>query len=66
MSYGFFFRVKDEEGNFPPLDVAFLGALSKKFKQTLIGALKLDPKADLFIISELKKQYKMLSKDFII
>lgn len=64
MSYGLCFKAKDEKGNLFPPDIAFLEALSKEFESTLIKDLVLDPKADCFIIEELKKLFKVLRYDF--
>lgn len=64
MSYGLNFQAKDEEGNFFPSDRAFLEALSKEFESTIIKNLAFDPVADNCIIKELKKQYKVLYRDF--
>ena len=64
MSYGLCFRAKDEEGNLFQSDIVFLDALSKDFESTLIRDLVLDPKADHFIIKELKKLYILLHQDF--
>ena len=58
MSFGFFFRAKDEEGNLFPPDVTFLKSLSNDFESTLINDLGFDPKADKNVIEELKRFYK--------
>ena len=58
MSYGLFFKAKDEEANLFPSDITFLEALSKEFEVTLIDDLFLDPMADYLIIEELKKLYE--------
>ena len=55
MSFGLYFRAKDEAGFFFSSDVRFLEALSKEFEQTLIKELALDPIIDQLIISELKQ-----------
>lgn len=57
MSYGLFFKVKNEAGNLFPSDVTFMEALSKKFEATLIKYLFFDPIADYLIIEELKNMY---------
>ena len=57
MSYGFFFRARDEEGNLFPSDRIFLQSLSEKFETTLTGMLYFNPVYDRKIIIELKKLY---------
>ena len=63
MSYGLFFKAKDNNGNSFPPDIAFLNELSKEFKVTLTNCLLLDPDADRIIIEELKNLYKALYYD---
>jgi mannitol-1-phosphate 5-dehydrogenase len=55
MSYGFFFRAGDEEGNLFQADTEFLLALSADFESTLLKYLGFDPAKDNFIITELKE-----------
>lgn len=55
MSYGFFFRVTDENGNFFEADLALLETLSTDFENTLIENLKFSGESDSGIIGELKK-----------
>jgi mannitol-1-phosphate 5-dehydrogenase len=54
MSYGLFFRAKDEEGNQFPSDVAFLKSISTDFKSTFINELSYDPVVDSEIIERLE------------
>ena len=63
MSYGFFFRARDEEGNFFPADNAFHEALSADFESTLIKILLLDPLKERKIMPELKKLFILLKND---
>jgi mannitol-1-phosphate 5-dehydrogenase len=58
MSFGFFFRAKNEEGNLFPPDAVFLNSLSTDFESTLINDLDFDPEADKNVIEELKSYYK--------
>jgi mannitol-1-phosphate 5-dehydrogenase len=60
MSYGFFFRARDEEGNFLPADNIFHEALRKDFESTLINILMFDRAADSKIIIQLKRLCKSL------
>ena len=64
MSFGLCFKAKDEEGNLLPSDIAFLEALPKEFESTLIKYLILDPKADHFLIKELKELFKVLDQNY--
>jgi mannitol-1-phosphate 5-dehydrogenase len=66
MSYGFFFRTKDEKGNIFQSDLTFINALSEKFESTLINELNLDPINDHRIIERLKRAYKKLHQDTLI
>jgi mannitol-1-phosphate 5-dehydrogenase len=59
MSYGFFFRARDEEGKLFPADVTFLDSLSEDFESALINILRLDPVSDHPIIQDLKNLYKL-------
>lgn len=54
MSYGFFFRVSDENGCYFEPDLALLEALSSDFENTMIENLKFS-ESDSGIIGELKK-----------
>jgi mannitol-1-phosphate 5-dehydrogenase len=60
MSYGFYFKAKDEEGNYFTADITFVEALSKEFELTLIQNLGFDPINDRTIIEELTKLNKVL------
>lgn len=57
MSYGFYFRAKDEEGNIFKPDFAFMESLAKEFEMTLIKYLCFDPEDDNYVIGELKRLY---------
>lgn len=57
MSFGLFFRARDEEGNCYPSDVSFLDSISKGFESTFFD-LGFDPVSDSKIIKELKKIYR--------
>jgi len=57
LSYGFFFRAKDEEGRYFPADRIFLESLETNFESTLTGVLKFNPVSDLSVINELKRLY---------
>jgi mannitol-1-phosphate 5-dehydrogenase len=61
MSYGLFFRAKDEEGNMFKPDLFFLESMDKEFELTLIKDLGFDSKADNYVISELKRMYSLKS-----
>lgn len=63
MSYGLFFRAKDDKGNSFPPDIAFLNELSNEFELTLTNSLLLDPDTDHIIIEELKNLYEALHYD---
>jgi mannitol-1-phosphate 5-dehydrogenase len=58
MSYGLFFKAKDETGNSLPSDINFLNSLSASFESTLTGTLGFDPVADLPIIKTLKELFE--------
>jgi mannitol-1-phosphate 5-dehydrogenase len=62
MSYGLFFRAKDEEGNPFAADHSFLISLSDGFESAFLNFLKFDPIADQNIITELKRHYLSLKK----
>ena len=66
MSFGLFFRAKDEAGNSSPLDTRFLKSLEEDFELTQVKDLALDPVADYFIIEKLKKFYNAHGRDFIL
>jgi mannitol-1-phosphate 5-dehydrogenase len=57
MSYGFFFRAGDEEGNFIPADSNFHEAVSENFESALINLLMFDPESDNIIIKDLKSLF---------
>jgi hypothetical protein len=57
MSYGFFFRAGDEEGNFFPADSTFHEAISENFESALINLLMFDPESDSIIIKDLKSLF---------
>jgi mannitol-1-phosphate 5-dehydrogenase len=63
MSYGFYFRARDEEGNYYPADNTFHKALSEMFESTLINILQFDLVTDNKIIIELKLLYMSLKND---
>ena len=63
MSYGFFFRARDEEGNYFPPDENILNTLSKNFESTLISVLLFDPDGDNDIITELKRLYTLFKNE---
>jgi len=60
MSYGLFFKAKDEVGNTFPLDSAFLESLEMDFKLSLIELLGYDAVLDLPVIEKLMLFYKQL------
>ncbi|MFA5818738.1 MAG: hypothetical protein WC854_05615 [Bacteroidales bacterium] len=64
MSFGLFFRAKDEAGNSFPSDITFLGSLEKDFELTLVELLGYDPVLDLPVIEKLKALYKVQFKKF--
>ena len=57
MSYGFFFRARDEEGNLSPSDFSFLKSLSLNFDKTIREVLLFDPIADRPVIDKLREYY---------
>lgn len=59
MSYGLYFKAKDENGNIFLTDLPFLESLAKDFEMTLIKDLGFDPEADSFVIGELKRLYML-------
>ena len=63
MSYGLFFRAKDEKEKLFSSDHKFLEALLREFDAVLIKQLALDPVGDRFIIDELKSRYEELGRD---
>lgn len=54
MSYGFFFKVPDEKGNYNPDDLVFLEDVNNNFQDAVIRHLKLSLKKDKEIIEELQ------------
>lgn len=60
MSYGFFFRARDEEGNFFAADNIFHAKLSENFESALIEILLFDKERDAGIIAELGKLFESL------
>jgi hypothetical protein len=65
MSFGLFFRAKDNEGNLFQSDVKFLNALSAEFKKTLMNYLDFNPEEDRIVIEKLKDMYKTLRNDTV-
>jgi mannitol-1-phosphate 5-dehydrogenase len=57
MSFGLFFKAKDETGNRLLSDITFLDSLGEDFEFTLTGLLGFDPVIDLPVIITLKKLY---------
>jgi mannitol-1-phosphate 5-dehydrogenase len=57
MSYGFFFRSRDEEGNPFPADKMFLEQVEKDFGSALTNILGIDESTDSHIIKQLKDLY---------
>lgn len=57
MSYGLFFRAKDEEGRATPSDATFLTQLDADFEGTLVAALNLHPDTDQKLIENLKAYF---------
>ena len=57
MSYGLFFRAKDEEGRATPSDTAFLTQLDADFEGTLITALNLRVDTDQKLTEDLKAYF---------
>ena len=53
MSFGLFFKAKDEDGNNFPSDIAFLESLKKDTMSTFIEILGYDPVFDLPVIEKL-------------
>jgi hypothetical protein len=60
MSYGLFFKAKDNEGNFFQPDKDFLNALSMDFEKTFINYLDFNVEEDRTVIEKLKSMYKKL------
>jgi mannitol-1-phosphate 5-dehydrogenase len=58
MSYGFFFRASDEEGNPYPADKLFLKQVEEDFESALINVLGINESTDSQIIKELKELYR--------
>ncbi|MCX6328133.1 MAG: mannitol-1-phosphate 5-dehydrogenase [Bacteroidia bacterium] len=65
MSYGLFFRAKDNEGNLFQSDVKFLNALSAELKKTFVNYLNFDPEEDRIVIEKLKDLYETLRNDTV-
>jgi mannitol-1-phosphate 5-dehydrogenase len=63
MSYGFFFRATDEEGNYFPADKNFNTTLSNDFESALISVLHFDPDGDGDIITGLKRLFALLKNE---
>ena len=57
MSYGFYFRAKDEQGNHFQPDIELLESLSADFKSTLINKLGFNALEDLPTIKHLKQHF---------
>jgi len=57
MSYGFFFRAKDEQGSATPSDIVFLERLKADFLDTMVDLLHLHPENDIQLIETLKTYY---------
>jgi mannitol-1-phosphate 5-dehydrogenase len=57
MSFGLFFRAKDEAGNNFPSDITFLDAIETDFETTLTKWLGYDKALDSDVIQELKERY---------
>ena len=57
MSYGFYFRAKDEQGNHFQPDIELLESLSADFKSTLINNLGFNALEDLPTIKHLKQHF---------
>ena len=62
MSYGFYFKARDEDGQYSESDTKFIKALSKDFELTLKQRLGLDPIKDQKILKELTELCKKLQK----
>jgi mannitol-1-phosphate 5-dehydrogenase len=58
MSYGFFFKAKDENGTYYKSDIEFLEAVSKDFRKALVKYIGLDRLKDRIIINELADNCK--------
>jgi mannitol-1-phosphate 5-dehydrogenase len=58
MSFGFFFKARDEEMQFNPSDAIFLEQLNTGFEDTLISILHLDLLSDSQLIHDLKSYYQ--------
>jgi mannitol-1-phosphate 5-dehydrogenase len=57
LSFGFFFRAKDETGNRFPSDISFLNSLETDVETTLTEWLGYDRAIDSDVIQELKERY---------
>lgn len=58
MSFGLFFKAKDEEGNSLPSDISFFESLEKNFDSCIMELLGYDPVFDLSLIDKLKNLTK--------
>jgi mannitol-1-phosphate 5-dehydrogenase len=58
MSYGLFFRAKNEVGDCFPPDISFLDSLEKEFNASLTKLLGFDPVLDQRVIEKLMRFYK--------
>lgn len=63
MSYGFFFRARDEEGNLFPPDSTFHEAALEDFESALINLLLFNPVSDNRIIKDLKSLLILLKNE---
>lgn len=62
MSYGFFFRSKDDEGNLFNSDIQLIDSLRNDFKGVIINQLGFDSVEDVDSISFLEKMYNELKR----
>ena len=58
MSYGLYFRAKDETGNSYLSDISFLDSIGNDFESTLIISLGFDPAIDQPIIKAIKELFE--------
>jgi mannitol-1-phosphate 5-dehydrogenase len=63
MSFGLFFKARDEMGNFFPADVTFLHSLSENLESTLVNSLFFDPITDRKIINDLNLLFSSMKND---
>jgi mannitol-1-phosphate 5-dehydrogenase len=59
MSFGFFFKAKDEGGRGNPSDTRLLEQLATDFEGTLVRELFFDPGTDMLIIKNLETLYQL-------